>query len=105
MYPDLSFHVMPDIEIYSTAICPYCIAAKNLLKSKGLAWRELRIDLDPQARKAMDERTHGARTVPQIFINGTLVGGFDQLAAAERSGKLNELLGNPQEHGDGPRPA
>ena len=95
---------MPDIEIYSTAICPYCIAAKNLLKSKGLAWREMRIDLDPQARRAMDERTHGARTVPQIFINGTLVGGFDQLAAAERSGKLNELLGNPQEHEGGPRP-
>ena len=83
---------MPDIEIYSTAICPYCNAAKNLLRSKGLAWRELRIDLDPEARKAMDERTHGARTVPQIFINGTLVGGFDQLAAAEHSGKLNELL-------------
>ncbi len=83
---------MSDIEIYSTAICPYCIAAKNLLKSKGLAWRELRIDLDPEARKAMDERTQGARTVPQIFINGTLVGGFDQLAAADRSGKLQALL-------------
>ncbi|MGH8215126.1 MAG: glutaredoxin 3 [Rhodanobacteraceae bacterium] len=87
---------MADIEIYSTAICPYCNAAKNLLKSKGLEWRELRIDMDPEARKAMAERTHGARTVPQIFVNGTLVGGFEQLAAAERSGKLNELLGNPK---------
>lgn len=96
---------MPDIEIYSTAICPYCIAAKNLLKSKGLAWRELRIDLDPQARRAMDERTHGARTVPQIFINGTLVGGFDQLAAADRSGKLNELLGNLPAREGNPGPA
>lgn len=85
---------MVDIEIYSTAICPYCNAAKNLLRAKGLAWRELRIDMDPAARKAMRERTGGARTVPQIFINGTLVGGFDQLAAAERSGKLNELLGD-----------
>ena len=83
---------MADIEIYSTAICPYCHAAKNLLRSKGLEWRELRIDLDPEARKAMAERTRGARTVPQIFINGTLVGGFDQLAAAERNGRLNELL-------------
>lgn len=83
---------MSDIEIYSTAVCPYCHAAKNLLKSRGLAWRELRIDTDPEARKAMAERTHGARTVPQIFINGTLVGGFEQLAAAERNGKLNELL-------------
>ncbi|MBS0380796.1 MAG: glutaredoxin 3 [Proteobacteria bacterium] len=83
---------MADIEIYSTAVCPYCIAAKNLLKSKGLAWRELRIDTDPAARAAMLERAPGARTVPQIFINGTHVGGFDQLAAADRSGKLAELL-------------
>ncbi len=68
------------------------MAAKNLLKSKGLTWRELRIDIDPAARAAMLERVPTARTVPQIFINGTHVGGFDQLAAAERSGKLNELL-------------
>ena len=83
---------MADIEIYSTAVCPYCIAAKNLLKAKGLTWRELRVDVDPAARAAMLERAPGARTVPQIFINGKLVGGFDQLAAAERSGKLVELL-------------
>jgi glutaredoxin 3 len=83
---------MADIEIYSTAICPYCIAAKNLLKSKGLDWRELRIDTDPVARTALLERVPGARTVPQIFINGTHVGGFEQLAAAERSGKLDEWV-------------
>lgn len=83
---------MADIEIYSTATCPYCVAAKNLLQSKGLAWRELRIDVDPAARRAMLERAPGARTVPQIFINGTHVGGFDQLAAAERTGRLAELL-------------
>lgn len=83
---------MADIEIYSTAICPYCNAAKHLLKAKGLQWRELRIDMDPAAYQAMRERTGGARTVPQIFINGTLIGGFDQLAAAERNGKLNDLL-------------
>jgi glutaredoxin 3 len=83
---------MADIEIYSTAICPYCNAAKNLLKAKGLAWRERRIDIDPAARATMLERAPGARTVPQIFINGVLVGGFEQLAAAERSGRLNELL-------------
>lgn len=85
---------MADIEIYSTAICPYCNAAKNLLRAKGLQWRELRIDLDPAALEAMLKRTSGARTVPQIFINGTLVGGFDQLAAAARSGKLAQLLGS-----------
>lgn len=83
---------MADIEIYSTAVCPYCIAAKSLLKSKGLAWKEFRIDQDPAARAAMLERAPGARTVPQIFINGTHVGGFDQLAAADHSGKLQELL-------------
>ena len=83
---------MADIEIYSTAACGYCMAAKNLLKSKGLEWRELRIDIDPAARAEMLNRAPGARTVPQIFINGTHVGGFDQLAAAERSGKLKELL-------------
>ena len=83
---------MADIEIYSTAACGYCVAAKNLLKSKGLAWRELRIDTDPAARAEMLNRAPGARTVPQIFINGTYVGGFEQLAAAERNGKLQELL-------------
>ncbi|HJR14863.1 MAG TPA: glutaredoxin 3 [Rhodanobacteraceae bacterium] len=83
---------MADIEIYSTAACGYCMAAKNLLKSRGLAWRELRVDTDSAARAEMLNRAPGARTVPQIFINGTHVGGFDQLAAADRSGRLNELL-------------
>lgn len=83
---------MADIEIFSTAACPYCVAAKNLLKARGLDWNERRIDADPAAYADMAERTGGARTVPQIFINGTWVGGFDQLAAAEHSGKLDELL-------------
>ena len=83
---------MADIEIYSTAMCPYCVAAKNLLLSKGLPYRELRIDADANARREMLARAPGFRTVPQIFINGVHVGGFDQLAAADRSGKLQELL-------------
>lgn len=83
---------MANIEIYSTAICPYCVAAKNLLKARGLDWREIRIDTDPAARTAMLERSGGRRTVPQIFINGTHVGGFDDLAVADRSGRLAELL-------------
>lgn len=87
---------MADIEIYSTAVCPYCIAAKNLLKAKGLHWRELRIDADPAARAEMLQRAPGVRTVPQVFINGRHVGGFEQLAAAERSGALTRMLG---EHG------
>lgn len=83
---------MADIEIYSTAMCPYCVAAKNLLQSRGLTWRELRIDADANARRDMLKRAPGVRTVPQIFINGVHVGGFEQLAAADRSGRLNELL-------------
>lgn len=83
---------MPDIEIYSTATCVYCVAAKNLLKVRGLHWRELRIDQDPAAHAAMLARSGGRRSVPQIFVNGVHVGGFDELAAAEHSGKLAQLL-------------
>ncbi|TBR38996.1 MULTISPECIES: glutaredoxin 3 [Dyella] len=82
----------PKIEIYSTAVCPYCISAKNLLKSKGLEWQEVRIDTDPAQRDAMLTRSGGRRTVPQIFINDQHVGGFDDLVAADRSGKLADLL-------------
>jgi glutaredoxin 3 len=83
---------MPDIQMYTTAVCPYCVAAKNLLKSKGLEWQEIRIDTDPARLSEMLERSAGRRTVPQIFVNGTHVGGFDDLAAADRSGKLATLL-------------
>jgi glutaredoxin 3 len=83
---------MPKIEVYSTAVCPYCVSAKNLLKSKGLEWTEVRIDLDAAQRDAMLARSGGRRTVPQIFVNDQLVGGFDDLVAADRSGKLTQLL-------------
>jgi glutaredoxin 3 len=84
---------MPKIEVYSTAVCPYCVAAKNLLKSKGLEWSEVRIDTDPVQRDAMLARSGGRRTVPQIFVNDELVGGYDDLVAADRSGRLTQLLG------------
>src|SRR6185312_8715538 len=84
--------VMSKIEVYSTAVCPYCVAAKNLLKARGLEWTEVRVDTDPSQREAMLTRSGGARTVPQIFINDHHVGGFDDLAAADRSGKLAQLL-------------
>ena len=83
---------MSKIEVYSTAVCPYCVAAKNLLKARGLEWTEVRVDTDPSQREAMLARSGGARTVPQIFINDHHVGGFDELAAADRSGKLTQLL-------------
>lgn len=85
---------MARIEMYTTAICPYCIAAKNVLKSKGLEYSEIRIDTDFAKRDEMLERSGGRRTVPQIFINGELVGGHDDLVAADRSGRLAQLLGD-----------
>jgi glutaredoxin 3 len=84
--------VMSKIEVYSTAVCPYCVAAKNLLKSKGLEWTEVRVDTDPVQRDAMLARSGGRRTVPQIFVNDQHVGGYDDHVAADRSGKLAELL-------------
>ena len=83
---------MSKIEVYSTAVCPYCVAAKNLLKSRGLEWTEVRIDTDVTEREAMLTRSGGRRSVPQIFVNDQHVGGFDDLVAADRSGKLAELL-------------
>ncbi len=83
---------MSKIEIYSTAVCPYCVAAKNLLKSKGLEWDEVRIDTDAAQREAMLTRSGGRRSVPQIFINDQHVGGYDDLVAADRSGKLAQML-------------
>ena len=86
---------MSRIEIYSTASCPYCVAAKNLLKSKGLEWSEVRVDTDLAQRATMLARSGGARTVPQIFIDDQHVGGYDDLVAADRSGKLAQLLELP----------
>ncbi|HET6804580.1 MAG TPA: glutaredoxin 3 [Frateuria sp.] len=83
---------MPKIEVYSTAVCPYCVAAKNLLKSKGLQWNEVRVDADPAQRDLMLQRSGGRRTVPQIFVNDQHVGGYDDLVAADRSGRLKQLL-------------
>ena len=78
--------------MYSTATCPYCMAAERLLKAKGVNLIEtIRVDLEPQQRSDMMQRT-GRRTVPQIYIGGTHVGGFDDLNALERGGKLDALL-------------
>lgn len=83
---------MPKIRMYSTAVCPFCQRAEMLLKSKGVAEIEkIRIDLDPAKRDEMMEKT-GRRTVPQIYIGEVHVGGFDDLAALDRAGKLEPLL-------------
>ena len=85
---------MAKVLMYSTAVCPYCILAEKLLRSKGVADIEkLRVDLHPELRVAMMEKT-GRRTVPQIYINDEYVGGYDQLAALNHAGQLDRLLNN-----------
>lgn len=80
------------VKIYSTMVCPYCVMAERLLESKGVSQIEkIRVDLDPQQREIMVQQT-GRRTVPQIFIGEKHIGGFDDLAALDRGGKLDELL-------------
>lgn len=83
---------MSKVLMYSTAVCPYCIRAEQLLKRKGiLEIEKIRVDLQPELRAAMMEKT-GRRTVPQIYINGEYVGGFDDLAALDHAGALDALL-------------
>jgi glutaredoxin 3 len=82
---------MPEVIIYSTAVCPYCVAAKNFLKSRGLGYSEVRIDTDPEQRKLMMERTRRT-SVPQIFINDQHVGGYEELVALDRAGGLAAFL-------------
>ena len=83
---------MPLIEIYTTRYCPYCHAAKALLKRKGAAFTEIDVSGDWEGREAMIKRADGQMTVPQIFIGATHVGGSDELHALERAGKLDPLL-------------
>ncbi len=82
---------MAKVEVYTTPTCPYCHAAKALLNEKGVAFTEITV-LDPALREAMTERAHGRRTVPQIFIGDTHVGGYDDLSALDRAGGLDPLL-------------
>ncbi len=83
---------MPKITMYSTAVCPYCQMAERLLKSKGVTEIDkIRIDLDPAKRDEMMAKTQ-RRTVPQIYIGDTHVGGFDELAALDKAGGLTPLL-------------
>ncbi len=83
----------PAITIYSTAVCPYCVMAKNFLKSQGREWTEVRVDTDPAAREKMVTLTKRT-SVPQIFIGDVHVGGYDDMMALQRAGKLEPLL-NP----------
>ena len=82
----------PTITIYTTPACPYCHAAKALLREKGVAFEEIDVQ-DASRRQQMMQRANGRRTVPQIFIGATHVGGCDDLHALDRAGKLDPMLG------------
>jgi glutaredoxin 3 len=83
---------MPKVTIYTTPFCPYCHSAKALLRRKNVEFSEVDVSFDPQERQRMMVKTHGRRTVPQIFIGETHVGGSDELHALDRQGKLDPLL-------------
>lgn len=82
---------MPNILIYTTKICPYCVMAKRLLDKKGASYTEINLDGEPQLREEMMRKTN-RRTVPQIYIGDVHVGGFDELYALEQQHKLDEML-------------
>ena len=85
---------MATVEIYSKLLCPYCVRAKRLLDQKGVDFEEYDISMGGPRRAEMIQRANGRTTVPQIFIDGTHVGGSDELAALERAGKLDTMLGH-----------
>jgi glutaredoxin 3 len=89
MYTD---QTMKPVEIYATPTCGYCIAAKRLLAHKGVTYTEVNLAAEPERRAEMIQRAFGRRTVPQIFIGGEHVGGFDDLSALEHAGKLDPML-------------
>lgn len=83
-----------DVVMYRTPYCPYCVRAAMLLQRKGVAFREVDVSNDPEARERLVRET-GQRTVPQIFINGASVGGYDDIALLDRRGALDPLLREP----------
>ena len=84
---------MAKVELYTTMFCPYCARARSLLSKKGVTYSEIDVMADTAKRDEMVERAGGRQTVPQIFIDGQHVGGSDELAALDKAGKLDALLG------------
>jgi glutaredoxin 3 len=83
---------MADIEVYTTPYCPYCTAAKDLLRSKGVEFTEIDVSMNPERMAEMVKRSNGRVTVPQIFIGTTHVGGCDDLYALDEAGGLDPIL-------------
>jgi glutaredoxin 3 len=90
---------MPPVEVYTTPFCPYCVSAKELLRSKGVPFVEINVAGAPDVRAAMVARANGRTTVPQIFIGATHVGGCDDLYDLDYAGELDPLLKGGQEEG------
>ena len=84
---------MPKVEIYLTRFCPYCHSARGLLDRKGIDYDVIDVGAAPERRAEMTQRAMGGRTVPQIFVDGTPLGGSDEIHALDRQGKLDPLLG------------
>ena len=84
---------VPKVEIYTKWGCPYCVAAKSLLDAKGVAYTEYDITMGGPGRAEMQERVPGAMTVPQVLIDDRPLGGYDDISALDRQGKLDPLLG------------
>lgn len=84
----------PDVVVYTQLLCGFCYRAKRLLDGRGVAYREIDVTGNPALRSEMAAAAGGARTVPQVFIDGSHVGGADDLAAAAASGELDRLLGD-----------
>jgi glutaredoxin 3 len=80
------------VQVYSTAYCPYCVRAKALLRDKGVAFEEIDVSDDDELRQKMVELAGGRRTVPEIFINDKIIGGYDELRALDSRGELDALL-------------
>ncbi|HVN26842.1 MAG TPA: glutaredoxin 3 [Candidatus Binataceae bacterium] len=83
---------MAKVEVYTTTACPFCVRAKALLKHKGVPFTEIDVTDDAELRAKMVEMAGGRRTVPEIFINGKIIGGYDELRALEDAGGLDPLL-------------
>jgi glutaredoxin 3 len=87
---------MAEVELYTTMYCPYCSRARALLQRKGVAYVDIDIAEEPARRDEMTRRAQGRSTVPQIFINGEHIGGYDDLAALDRAGELDPKLRIPE---------
>ncbi len=81
------------VQVFTTTYCPHCVAAKALLRSKGVEFEETDVTGDPELRQRMVELSGGRRTVPQIFIDGAAIGGYEELRALDDEGRLDGLLG------------